>query len=79
MFGGCRQHNRERRVSARRGFVNPVCNSNATNFGASSSHALSAFHGGLTPPALVLVHDRLAGEITLVCDARTHSYQERRA
>jgi hypothetical protein len=78
MFGGCRQHNRERRVSARRGFVNPVCNSNATNFGASSSHALSAFHGGLTPPALVLVCGRLpAKKRCLRCtNAR---YQERRA
>jgi hypothetical protein len=55
-------------------FVNGVCNCNATNFRVSRSHARSAPHGGLTPPALVLRCERLPKKNDF-CDARSHVHK----
>jgi hypothetical protein len=52
-------------------FVNGVCNGNATDFRVSRAHARSAFHGGLTPPALDCCTTVRPWK-TAFCDAQTH-------
>jgi len=47
----------ERRASARRGVANRVCNGNAPDF-RNRVRIPRTYHGGLTPPALVLVYGR---------------------
>ena len=85
-FSNKRTHNQERRASARRGCRNTFAQTQARLFGRpptvyvriAVALALNRYHGGLTPPALVLVYGRLRAKKRFLRCANAHS-QERRA
>jgi hypothetical protein len=63
----------ERRASARRVFVNCVCNCNETNFRVSRSHRMHPT-GGLRPP-LFCCHAKVRRRKTDFCDVQTHAHK----
>jgi hypothetical protein len=81
-----RASSRERRASARRGCRNTFAQTQAPLFGRpptvyvriAVALALYRYHGGLTPPAPVLVYGRLRAKKRFLRCANAHS-QERRA
>jgi len=72
----------ERRASARRGYRYRTCSGASTKLLQTADGAcadrrcirVQAYHGGLTPPALVLHSERLPAKNDF-CDARTHIHK----
>jgi hypothetical protein len=85
-FSNKRTHNQQRRASARRGCRITFAQTQAPLFGRpptvyvriAVALALSRYHGGFTPPALVLVYGRLRATKRFLRCANAHS-QERLA
>jgi hypothetical protein len=74
---GCRTRSQERRASARRGCANRTYNGNARDF-RNRVRIPRTYHGGLTPPALVLWCERLPAKNDFF-DAQTRAQKVRLA